>query len=84
MKLNSYVSVFIDKINGIHNLIKEKSNREILGFFNIPGYNPDQNRAGIPGNQLSSGDSSNLQTIFGFRALYSRMVEEWKDQLTMD
>ena len=35
MKLKSYRCVFIGKINEMHILINEKSNREILAFFKI-------------------------------------------------
>ena len=50
MKLKSYKSVFIGKINWIHISINEKSNQEIPGFFeNIPGYTLGQNRTGISG-----------------------------------
>ena len=35
MKFISYKCEFVGKINEIHILINEKSNREILGFFKI-------------------------------------------------
>ena len=35
MKFKSYKCVFIGKINEIHILINEKSNRDISGFFKI-------------------------------------------------
>ena len=35
MKFIGYKCEFNEKINEIHILINEKSNREILGFFNI-------------------------------------------------
>ena len=38
MKFKRYICIFIGKINDIHILDNEKSNREILGFLKISGY----------------------------------------------
>ena len=46
----SYASVYIGKINEIHILSNEKSNREIPGFFKYPGIHPRPKSYRDPGN----------------------------------